>query len=207
MKSIVCRIDDAGTGRVIAYRRRKHCVRNSLKTARIARQFEGTALARASLAGSREGSAMQKAGLAALAFAAALLAANCGGGGSSYGGTSTPTAPTSGGGGGGNATTVTITITGQGGKLAFSPNPASVSMGQLVVFKNTDTITHHIVLDDGSIQTSDIAPGATSAAVAMGTSGSQSYHCTIHPTMVGGFNGTNVDPPPGCGQAYCFGGG
>jgi len=147
---------------------------------------------------------MYKAGKAALALAAALVAANCGGGGG-YGGSSTPTAPT--GGGGTGSTTVTINITGQGGRAAFNPNPATVNTGQLVVFKNNDVVVHHIILDDGSMQTADIAPGATSAAVAMGTSGSPSYHCTIHPGMVGGFNGTEVQPPPNCQQAYCFGGG
>ena len=146
-----------------------------------------------------------KASSAALALTAALCAASCGGGSSSTG-SGSPTAPTS---GGGNpvATTVTITITGQNGKLAFNPNPATVAAGQLVMFKNNDVVAHHIMLDDGSIQTSDIAPGATSAAVAMGTSGSSTYHCTIHPGMVGGFNGTEAEPPPNCSTAYCFGGG
>jgi plastocyanin len=148
---------------------------------------------------------MYKAG-SAVALAAALFAVGCGGGSSS--GSSSPTAPSSGGtGSGGTQTTVTITITGQNGKLAFNPNPASVDKGQLVVFKNNDTVTHHIMLDDGSLQTTDIAPGATSAAVAMGTSGSSTYHCTIHPGMVGGFNGAEAEPPPNCNQAYCFGGG
>lgn len=150
---------------------------------------------------------MCKAGSAAFALAAALLAANCGGGGGGYGSTSTPTAPTSGGGGGGTQTIVTITITGQGGKLAFTPNPATVLTGQLVVFKNNDVVAHHVMLDDGSLQTADIAAGATSAAVAMGTSGSNTYHCTIHPGMVGGFNGADVEPPPDCSTNYCFGGG
>lgn len=134
-----------------------------------------------------------KPGSAALALAIALSAAGCGSGGSSA---SSPTAPTT-------TTTVTITITGKGGKLAFTPNPASVDRGQLVVFKNNDTVTHHIVLDDGSIQTADIAPGATSAPVSMGTSGSSTYHCTIHPGMVGGFNGAQAEPPPNCSQNYC----
>jgi plastocyanin len=147
---------------------------------------------------------MHKAGTAAIALAAAL-AASCGGGGG-YGGGGTPTAPT-GGGGGGSSTTVTIAITGQGGKAAFNPNPATVGSGQLVVFKNNDSVTHHIILDDGTMQTADIAPGATSAAVAMGTSGSNSYHCSIHPGMVGGFNGVEVQQPPNCNQAYCAGGG
>jgi plastocyanin len=143
--------------------------------------------------------------MAALALGAALAAANCGGGGG--GGSTTPTSPTGGstGGGGGASTTVTITITGQGGKSAFNPNPATVSTGQLVVFKNNDTIAHHIVLDDNTMQTTDIAPGATSPAVAMGTSGSQTYHCTIHPGMVGAFNGATAEPPPNCNTAYCGG--
>lgn len=144
-----------------------------------------------------------KTGFAALAFAAVLCAASCGGGGASTG-SSSPTAPTSSGSGGTAATTtVTITITGKNGKLAFNPNPATVTAGQLVVFKNNDVVTHHIVLDDGSIQTADIAPGATSAAVSMGTSGSSTYHCSIHPGMIGGFNGAEAEPPPNCSQQYC----
>lgn len=138
----------------------------------------------------------------ALLMASAAIAVSCGGGGSPSG----PTPPAGGGNGGTNAT-VTITITGQGGRLAFSPNPATVSAGQLVVFKNNDKETHHVMLDDGTVQTPDIAPGATSAPVAMGTSGAKTYHCSIHPGMVGGFNGAEAEPPPNCNQAYCFGGG
>jgi plastocyanin len=130
------------------------------------------------------------------AFAAAFFAASCGGGGGS-----TPTAPTT----GGTANVVTITITGQGGALAFSPNPATVSSGQTVVFKNNDAVAHHVMLDDGATQTPDIPAGATSAAVTIGSN--KSYHCTIHPGMVGGFNGTQVEPPPNCNQAYCSSGG
>lgn len=141
---------------------------------------------------------MFKAASAALAVAAALVATGCGGGG----GSSTPTSPTS---GGGIQTTVTITITKSSGKTAFNPNPAQVKAGQLVVFKNNDVVTHHIILDDGTLQTADIPPGGTSAAVAMGTSGSSTYHCTIHPTMVGGFNGSQGVDPPDCGQQYCGG--
>ena len=144
----------------------------------------------------------------ALITIAAVIAVSCGGGG----GGSTPTSPTappgpSGGGGGTPTATVTITITGQGGRLAFSPNPATVAPGQLVVFKNNDSAPHHVTLDDGTLQTADIPPGGTSAPVAMGTSGSSTYHCTLHPGMVGGFNGAEVEPPPNCSQAYCFGGG
>jgi plastocyanin len=146
---------------------------------------------------------MRRFGTLAAALAVALAAANCGGGG----GGGTPTGPTNpgGGGGGGGAQTVTINITGQGGRLAFSPNPATVVTGQMVVFKNNDTVAHHVILDDGTVQTADIPPGATSAPVAMGTSGSRTYHCSIHPGMVGGFNGAEAEPPPNCNQAYCGG--
>ena len=144
---------------------------------------------------------MRASGTIALAIATALFSVSCGGGG---GGTPTnPSTPPSGGGNSGNPNVVTITITGQGGKLAFLPNPATVAAGQTVVFKNNDTVAHHVMLDDGSTQTPDIAPGATSAAVTIGSN--KSYHCTIHPGMVGGFNGTEVEPPPNCNMAYCGG--
>jgi plastocyanin len=143
---------------------------------------------------------MRRSGTIALAIATALFSVSCGGGGGGYGGTPTTPTPTP---GGGTPGVVTITITGQGGKLAFTPNPATVAAGQSVVFKNNDTVAHHVMLDDGTAQTTDIAAGATSAAVTIGNN--KSYHCTIHPGMVGGFNGADVEPPPNCNTAYCGG--
>jgi plastocyanin len=134
-----------------------------------------------------------------MVMTAAIVAASCGGGSNS-----TPTAPSPAVSGAASAP-VTITITGQGGRLAFSPNPATVAAGQQVVFKNNDTVSHHVMLDDGTSQTPDIPAGATSAAVTIG--GNKSYHCTIHPGMVGGFNGTEGEPPANCNVAYCLGGG
>ena len=135
----------------------------------------------------------------AFVCAGAFAVASCGGGGGNPNSPSTPP-PT-----GGGQTTVTVTITGQGGRLAFFPNPATVAAGQLVVFENNDVVAHRVMLDDGTVQTPEIAPGATSAPVAMGLSGSKTYHCTIHPGMVGGFNGAEAEPPPNCNQAYCGG--
>jgi len=130
------------------------------------------------------------------ALAGAFVVISCGGGG----GGSTPTSPTPSAGGTGTSV-VTITITGKNGTLAFDPNPATVPTGQVVVYKNNDVVTHHIMLDDGSAQTADIAPGATSGQVTIG--GNKSYHCVIHPGMVGGFNGSVGDPPPNCSYQYC----
>jgi len=139
---------------------------------------------------------MRNIGVAFLFAGAAFLSA-CGGGGSSA-----PTSPTSNGGGStSGATTVTVTIRGVNGKLSFSPNPAEVGAGQLVVFKNGDAVTHHVMLDDGSLTTGDIAPGATSAALPVG-SANASYHCSIHPSMVGSFNAADTPEPPPC-TGYC----
>lgn len=139
---------------------------------------------------------MRKTGIALLVAASALLPA-CGGGG----GSPTPTSPTPSSGGSGSSSTITVNIVGVKGKLSFSPNPADVRAGQFVVFKNNDVVTHHVMLDDGSMQTADIAPGATSAALPVGAA-NVAYHCTIHPSMVGSFNSAATPEPEPC-TGYC----
>jgi plastocyanin len=140
---------------------------------------------------------MRKGGTLALAFAlvGALATVSCGGGGGSP---TTPTPPNTGGGGGSNV--VTINIKGVNGKLSFDPNPATVSPGQLVVFKNNDVVAHRPTLDDNTASTGDIAPGATSQAISIGAN--KSYHCGNHPSMVGSFNGNATPEPPPC-TGYC----
>jgi len=82
-------------------------------------------------------------------------------------------------------------------------NPASVQAGGTVVFKNNDTAnTHHIVLDDGSMQTADIPPGGTSAALPLGGL-NKAFHCSNHPTMVGSLNAAATPDPPPCTFNYC----
>jgi len=121
---------------------------------------------------------------------AGVLIAACGGDGGS-----TPTAPS------GTSGTMTITILRQNGAQSFSPNPASAG-GQTVVFRNADTIVHRVRLNDGTLDTGDIAPGATSRAVRMPDSGTH-YHCTVHPDMVGAVNAAGGTPPPACEGPYC----
>jgi plastocyanin len=120
------------------------------------------------------------------AAAAGLILSACGGGGS------TPSGPTPG--------ALTITITRQNGAQSFSPNPASAG-GQAVVFRNADSIVHRVRLNDGTIDTGDIAPGATSAQVEMPAQGTN-YHCSVHPDMIGAVSGTSGAPPP-CEGPYC----
>ena len=129
------------------------------------------------------------------AIACAILVSSCGGG---YGG-STPTAPSS----PAPAGAVTITILRQNGQQSFSPNPASAG-GQMVVFRNADTVVHRVRLNDGSIDTGDIAPGATSRAIQMPAAGTH-YHCSLHTDMIGAVNGSDSSRPPECEGPYCGG--
>jgi plastocyanin len=98
---------------------------------------------------------------------------------------------------------VTISIVGVNGKLSFSPNPATVAAGQQVIFKNNDKVTHHVMIDDRSIDTGDIAPGGSSQALALGGV-SKPYHCTLHPSMVGSLNSAATPDPEPC-SGYCGG--
>src|SRR2546426_11454046 len=61
----------------------------------------------------------------------------------------TPTPPTG---------MVTINVVAISGAQSFSPNPAALPAGQTVVWQNVDSITHRVVLNDGSLDTGDIAP-------------------------------------------------
>jgi plastocyanin len=114
------------------------------------------------------------------------------GGGSGSGSPTTPT-PTAGG-------PVTIVITSNSGARSFSPNPAGFG-GQMVVFRNNDSVVHRVRLNDGSLDTGDIAPGGTSTALQMPAAGTN-YHCSLHPTMIGAVS-PPAGPPPPCSGEYC----
>ena len=128
------------------------------------------------------------------AFLSAVLSlVACGGGGSS----STPTAPTA---PAPPPAALTIDIRANSGSQSFSPNPAAIGQGAGVVWRNSDTTTHRIVANDGSFDTGNIAPGASSTALSMprGTN----YHCSLHTGMVGAI-GVQSEPPPPCTGPYC----
>ena len=127
----------------------------------------------------------------------ALASVACGG----DGGGGSPTSPTS---TGGDPTPagVTITITTTGGAQSFTPNPASMNTTGTVAWMNSDGALHRIVANDGSFDTGDIAPGATSRTVQPPLAGTN-YHCTIHPAMVGAIGSAQGQPPPPCTGPYC----
>jgi plastocyanin len=76
-----------------------------------------------------------------------------------------------------------IDVVRENGAQSFSPNPATVPAGQMVVWHNVDTVTHRVVLNDGGLDTGNIAPGAFSSPMTLRAVGP--YHCSIHPSMVG----------------------
>ncbi|MEO8077899.1 MAG: hypothetical protein ABI818_16350 [Acidobacteriota bacterium] len=79
---------------------------------------------------------------------------------------------------------VTINVVGVNGAQSFAPNPATLPAGQMVVWHNIDSIIHRVVLNNGALDTGNLAPGASSQPMSINT-GSGPYHCSIHPSMVG----------------------
>ena len=109
--------------------------------------------------------------------------------GSSY---SAPTTPSTGGNNGGNnggtnnqGTPVSI-VSGASLKTntAFAPSPVVISAGGTVTWTNNDNTSHTSSGDDGSWNSGNIAPGAQFSRT-FASAGSYTYHCAIHPGMVG----------------------
>ena len=87
-----------------------------------------------------------------------------------------------------------ISIVGSFGSSAFAPNPIQAVVGDVIVWLNGDTRVHHIVLDDGT-DVGDVAPGESSAPMML-MNPTATYHCTIHPSMVGTIGGDMSAIPP-----------
>jgi plastocyanin len=85
---------------------------------------------------------------------------------------------------------------GQRNEQSFSPNPLPVVQGSTVTWQNNDSTVHRIVMNDGSFDSGNISPGATSTAMRL-TSANGQYHCALHPTtMFGSINAATDTPPP-----------
>jgi plastocyanin len=122
----------------------------------------------------------------------------CGGSGYGNGNSGNPNTPTPNVSG-----AVTINVVAVNGAQSFSPNPATLPAGAMVVWHNVDIITHRVVLNDGSVDTGDLAPGASTAPMAIAAGGAQ-YHCSIHPVMVGSVNQNTSNATAPCQGPYCY---
>ena len=146
----------------------------------------------------------------ALALAGALVLWGCGGGGGSA--AVTPTAPTAAAPPAAPApapssgpTTVTVAIVGSIGNAAFQPNPVRANSGDTVMFRNSDSVMHHLVMDDGSADLGQIGPGAVSRGFTLRSATASNFHCTQHSSMVGSINGATAPDPPECPDPYGYG--
>jgi plastocyanin len=81
----------------------------------------------------------------------------------------------------GAAATVKVTIK----NFAFSPEPVTAKVGDVIGWTNSDGVSHTATLDDGSCTTDTIATGTTQALV-FSAPGTYPYHCSIHPTLMMG---------------------
>ena len=101
------------------------------------------------------------------------------------GSSSSPTSPSTSTSAQGPGIDFTININGNLGSGSYSPTPLTMRVGQAVNWHNLDSITHTATLngafDSGSIP----AFSAHDNAVTMSKAGTFTYHCTIHPGMIG----------------------
>lgn len=113
-------------------------------------------------------------GITTLGALLALSAISCNGGSSKN-----PTGP----GGGGVTADVVIHIksgSSSAGANAFSPDTATVAVGQTVQWVNDDAMVHTATANGGTFNTGNISGGGVSAVVSIsGSSGVRAYHCAI----------------------------
>jgi plastocyanin len=95
------------------------------------------------------------------------------------GSSSSPSSPST------SSADVTATIVGNLGAQSFTPNPIAMRVGQTISWKNADSITHDVTQDASLFATGSLAGGATSTPIMMNSAGTFTYHCSIHPGMVG----------------------
>jgi plastocyanin len=124
-----------------------------------------------------------------------LWAVSCGGGGSTSGGSQTPTGPST-----TNpapqpqaSVSTTVNIVSSSGSGAFNPNPVQVASGGTIMWRNTTTVPHVLVMNDGTA-IGTVAPGASITSTLSGDGGG--FRCVTHPSMVGSINGSSAPQPP-----------
>jgi plastocyanin len=70
------------------------------------------------------------------------------------------------------------------GNRAYAPDDLTVSTGTTVTWTNNDSIAHTSTSDGSGWNSGVVAPGGQFSQTFQ-TPGTFSYHCTIHPGMVG----------------------
>lgn len=68
--------------------------------------------------------------------------------------------------------------------FAFQPTDLTVNVGDAIVWKNTDIVSHTVTAADGSFDSGEIKPGKSWKLVAK-KAGTFQYACSPHPNMQG----------------------
>jgi len=114
-------------------------------------------------------------------LAAAALLGTSFGCGSSYSTPSGPSPTPS-----GNTGTPVSIVSGASGQTttAYAPNPITVAVGGSVTWTNNDNTSHTSTANNGAWNSGVIAAGGK-YSMTFASAGSFTYHCTLHPGMVG----------------------
>ena len=67
---------------------------------------------------------------------------------------------------------------------AFSPDVADIQAGTTITWTNRDSVAHTSTSDGSGWKSGSVAPGGQ-FAFTFQNAGTFSYHCTIHPNMIG----------------------
>ena len=73
----------------------------------------------------------------------------------------------------------------------FSPRNVTVRAGSVIYWKNNDSMTHRIVLDDRRYDSADITPGRIGCGLILNDAGTHAYHDANNPAMSGTITVTN----------------
>jgi len=68
--------------------------------------------------------------------------------------------------------------------FAYSPTPLVAKVGDTITVKNVDSTAHTLTADDSSVDTGNLAAGATTT-IKVAKSGQLTYYCRIHNYMKG----------------------
>src|SRR3989344_6965530 len=77
----------------------------------------------------------------------------------------------------------------------FTPPNVTISVGDTIVWQNTDTMAHNVTANDGSFMSATLQPGAVYSRT-FNAPGTYFYNCTFHPGMVGTITVVSVATPP-----------
>ena len=71
----------------------------------------------------------------------------------------------------------------------FEPADAAIQPGDTIVWTNEGNTPHTVTSDDGQFDSGVLNPGQSYAVTFTGGDGTLTYHCKIHPSMMGSVSG------------------